>query len=529
MTSKKVMKKLDNDRIDITIQRAMTDEGWLVPVTETQVEIAEVAFEANRPQLPAALLKIPALPQRGPDQHSRSEFLERYWTHHSVLLLTSTHNPVDAITERARDIVMQALEKGWSGPPYDPFELAELRGIRLVPTQDVVDARTTANATGKFTVEFNPTRPPARINYSIAHEIAHTLFADCAHAVRNRGTHFHMAPDEWQLEMLCNIAASEILMPIGSLAQKDIREVSVASVWDLRKKYRVSSEAVLLRLMRLTATPCMAFAARRASERTEYYIDYSLASRTWRNFLGQGFRLPKTTKAHECTAIGWTAKGREQWLPSLDEWNIEYLGIPPYLGQLFPRVLGIALPTTMQTEPAAQITYLRGDARKPRGTGNRMILQLVNDKALTWGAGFAKAVRDKWPELQSAFTRWVQSGTPDFRLGGVHVAEIEPTLHLASLVAQHGYGPSPKPRIRYRALTECLEKVAAVSLHYDATVHMPRIGDRQSGGSWDIVREIVDEVLCSRGIGVFVYEIPDSKRITPRQPSLLFGDSEGVS
>lgn len=338
-----------------------------------------------------------------------------------------------------------------------------------------------------------------------------------------------MAPDEWQLEMLCNIAASEILMPIGSLAQKDIREVSVASVWDLRKKYRVSSEAVLLRLMRLTATPCMAFAARRASERTEYYIDYSLASRTWRNFLGQGFRLPKTTKAHECTAIGWTAKGREQWLPSLDEWNIEYLGIPPYLGQLFPRVLGIALPTTMQTEPAAQITYLRGDARKPRGTGNRMILQLVNDKALTWGAGFAKAVRDKWPELQSAFTRWVQSGTPDFRLGGVHVAEIEPTLHLASLVAQHGYGPSPKPRIRYRALTECLEKVAAVSLHYDATVHMPRIGDRQSGGSWDIVREIVDEVLCSRGIGVFVYEIPDSKRITPRQPSLLFGDSEGVS
>lgn len=115
MTSKKVMKKLDNDRIDITIQRAMTDEGWLVPVTETQVEIAEVAFEANRPQLPAALLKIPALPQRGPDQHSRSEFLERYWTHHSVLLLTSTHNPVDAITERARDIVMQALEKAGVG------------------------------------------------------------------------------------------------------------------------------------------------------------------------------------------------------------------------------------------------------------------------------------------------------------------------------------------------------------------------------------------------------------------------------
>ena len=522
------MEKPKINKTELALQQAMRDEGWLVPVTETEVEIAEKAFDAEKPQLPSSLLKIPKLERRILES-SFPQFLRTYWTHHSVLNLTRTNNPVDVIAERARNVVMQALENGWNGPPYDPFELAEIRGIRLVPTQDVVDARTTANASGRFTVEFNPTRPPARINYSIAHEIAHTLFSDCAQAVRHRGTHSQMAPDEWQLEMLCNVAASEILMPFGSLAQKDIKDVSVDSVWDLRKRYRVSSEAVLLRLTRLTTTPCIAFAARRAAEKDDYYIDYSLASRTSRNVLTQGFKLPRTTKAHECTAIGWTAKGREHWIPSLHELNIEYLGIPPYLGQLFPRVLGIALPTPMQAEAVPQITYLRGDARNPRGVGNRLILQLVNDKALTWGAGFAKAVREKWPELQSKFTAWVQSRDSEFRLGGIHVAEIEPTLHLVSLVAQHGYGPSPKPRIRYRALMESLEKVAALAQRLNASIHMPRIGEGQSRGSWDIVREIVDQAFCSKSIDVFVYELPDSKRFSPQQPALQFRGSEGGS
>ena len=36
----------------------------------------------------------------------------------------------------------------------------------------------------------------------------------------------------------------------------------------------------------------------------------------------------------------------------------------------------------------AGITYLRGDATAPRGTGNQLIAQVVNDSALTWVEGF---------------------------------------------------------------------------------------------------------------------------------------------
>jgi O-acetyl-ADP-ribose deacetylase (regulator of RNase III) len=200
---------------------------------------------------------------------------------------------------------------------------------------------------------------------------------------------------------------------------------------------------------------------------------------------------------------------------------MEYLAIPPYRGQFFPRVLGIVSPTVPSTE-GKLITYLKVDATAPRGAGSRLIVQIVNDKALTWGAGFAKSVRAKWPGLQSRFTEWVQSRDQEFRLSGVHFAEIEPTLHLASLVAQHGYGPSPKPRIRYKALAECLQKVARFALDHGSTVHMPRLGTGQSGGSWDIASELVDETLCRSGVDVFVYDLPHAEAKEPKQQRLLF-------
>lgn len=520
MSVKRRTRKVSIIETERLVEAAMRHKGWLIPTTVDQVEQAEAAI-ADDVQLPESLLQPPSLLQKPAKAYSRKQGRDPYWTHNSVLLFAQDRDPIEAVTQYSRETVLRALESGWSGPPYDPFALAELLRIRVVPTQDIVEARTIANASGNFTIEFNPTRPPARIRYSVAHEIAHTLFPDCAAAVRHRGTHSNMTSDEWQLEMLCNLAASEILMPLGSLSKESDLSVSVDSVWKLRKKYEVSSEAVLLRLARLTERACVVFAARREDDTGRYYIDYSFASRSWTNWFRPGFSLPKTAKAHECTAIGYTAKGLEQWFRTAEECYTEYLGIPPYRGQTFPRVLGILSPKT-PSAGGKLITYLNGDAAAPRGVGNQLILQLVNDKALTWGAGFAKSVRAKWPTLQSRFTEWVQSRDPEFKLGGVHFAEIEPTLHLASLVAQHGYGPSPKPRIRYKALAECLQKVARYAIENESIVHMPRIGTGQSGGSWDVVSEIVDESLCSLGIDVFVYDLPNAEVSKPHQQRLMF-------
>jgi len=517
-------KGLSDGEIERGLEQLMRRKSWLVPTTIEQVQEAELSLDEKFMEIPDSLSNSGTIRKKLAELALREEREEArgssgYWTHSSVLLLAGTYDPVRTITERTRELVLRALERGWTGPPYDPFELAEMLRIKLTPTQDVIDARTTSNAGGEFSLEFNPSRSPARIRYSIAHEIAHTLFPDCAAAVRYRGTHENMRTDEWQLEMLCNVAASEILMPIGSLGRGQVETVSVDVIADLRKRYQVSSEAVLLRLARLTHQPCLVFAARRDDARARYRIDYSLASRSWRHYLKSGFLLPKNTKANECSAIGYTAKGVERWTSS-EDWNVEYLGIPPYRGQPFPRVVGIASRVEADSQEGGQLVYVKGSATEPRGTGPRVIVQIVNDQALTWGAGFAKAVRQTWPEQQTTFSDWMR--TSKRRLGDVMISKIDSSLSLASLIAQHGYGPSPRPRIRYRALAECLEQVAGFAKQHNATVHMPRIGSGESGGSWEIVSEIIDEIICAKEINVMVYDLPNAKSSAPKQQQLLW-------
>jgi len=115
------------------------------------------------------------------------------WTNPSVLRLAGGADPVETIVRRARSVVTAALDDGWSGPPYDPIELARRLGVRVVGSDDVRDARTVAGDDGSLQIEFNPSRPRARIRYSIAHELAHTLFPDCSDHVRNRAAYHELA------------------------------------------------------------------------------------------------------------------------------------------------------------------------------------------------------------------------------------------------------------------------------------------------------------------------------------------------
>ena len=51
------------------------------------------------------------------------------WTNRSVLAFAEGRDPVDAVTERARAIAMDAMDSGWSGPPFDPLALADFLRI----------------------------------------------------------------------------------------------------------------------------------------------------------------------------------------------------------------------------------------------------------------------------------------------------------------------------------------------------------------------------------------------------------------
>ena len=53
------------------------------------------------------------------------------WTNPSVLAFAGDRDPILAIETEAKRIAIDALDKGWSGPPFDPLQLAEILGIEI--------------------------------------------------------------------------------------------------------------------------------------------------------------------------------------------------------------------------------------------------------------------------------------------------------------------------------------------------------------------------------------------------------------
>lgn len=446
------------------------------------------------------------------------------WTHASVLKLAKGTDPVEAVTRLAREMVLNAIEQGWTGPPYDPFALAQLLGHSLVPREDILDARTVPVEQGRLQIEFNPNKPKGRQRYSVSHEIAHTLFPDCKDRIRHRLAREQMQKDDWQLEVLCNIAAAELLMPIGSFPDLRQSGLSIDKLMTLRKEFDVSTEALVLRFVRLTDHPCFVFCASRredAAPKDRYAVDYIVPSKSWTSKIASGAVLPETSIVKDCTAIGYTAKADEQWPGLSDKLHVEAVGIPPFPGHRFPRVVALATIPTEERSQRLRILTLRGDALHPRGDGFRIIAHIVNDRAARWGGGFALAVRRRLPKAQEEFVDWTTKHKPDFRLGAFHLSVLEDNLAVASMVCQHGYGPSRIPRIRYGPLGICLAELRQAAKARSATVHMPRIGCGQAGGSWAVIGEMIDESLCAQGVHVTIYDLPEQAAPAVAQPSLF--------
>lgn len=437
--------------------------------------------------------------------------VSRYWTNESVLAFAEDRDPIAAVEDAAQRLVMHAIEQGWHGPPFDPFELARIQGIPVEAHQELADARVVPAGDGGVRIEYNPTRPAPRLRFSLAHEIAHTLFPDVAAAARYRANPAAGPPDAWQLELLCNVAAAELIMPTDALSELRKGPLKIERLMELRRTYGVSTEALLRRAVKLTNRPLAMFAASRTNPTTAtspFRIDYTARTKAWDPQLPGGRLLPEKTVLAECTAIGFTAKREEIWAERLGPMRVQAVGAPAFPGHRFPRVLGLISPHGVRAAATNEVDVLHGDALKPSGAPPRVLVHLVNDKTPNWGRGFAASLRSRFPAAQDDFRDWVLADPTRLELGAAYVGEVADRMWVATIVGQRGYGPSKRPRIRYEAVRQALTQVAAFARDQGATVHMPRIGAGQAGGRWSMVRELVEQTMTREGIRVTVYVPP---------------------
>jgi O-acetyl-ADP-ribose deacetylase (regulator of RNase III) len=403
------------------------------------------------------------------------------------------------------------MEHGWEGPPYDPFALADALGMEVVARQDLADARLVPGHGARGRIEFNPHRRPARVRFSVAHEIGHALFPDHGDRIRYRDRSHGLRgrKDDWQLEVLCNVAAAELLMPVGAMPITESDDLSLPHLLDLRASFAVSTEALLRRVVKLTSRPVCLFAAARLPAAAGFRIDYAVGSRAWRDGLRAGQRIAADSVLSHCTAVGFADSADEAWVRS--KLNIQAVGIPPYPGDRYPRIVGLAQPTSRAEARVEGIQYVRGDAARPFGDGPRIVAHVVNNRGRRWGGGgFARDLMNQFPHSADEYASWAAI-RDHRRLGAMHLSQADDRTWIASLVAQAGYGHSNGPRLRLSALRTSLLALATAGQRLGANVHVPMLGTGQGGMPWRPIRDLLLEELADRGVAVVVYVLPDAQ------------------
>lgn len=165
------------------------------------------------------------------------------------------------------------------------------------------------------------------------------------------------------------------------------------------------------------------------------------------------------------------------------------------------------------------IQYLIGDATEPC-VRPAIIAHICNDIGLA-ASGFIVPLYDKYPMARLSYETLYRTRDPKYSLLGrvdfVHVAD---DLIIANMIAQHETIRTNTKPIDFTALMTCLRDVNEMSLKFNMTVHMPRIGACRGGASWEEIEPIIQEEITVAYIYTLPNEIDKWPAVTYQQPAI---------
>lgn len=117
-------------------------------------------------------------------------------------------------------------------------------------------------------------------------------------------------------------------------------------------------------------------------------------------------------------------------------------------------------------------------------------------------SGIAKQIRDTYPGVfdvykdQQKHVGLVLGEISVFNQGTLYVVNANTQQYCRGYV--HPYGTMEqydKVFVDYDAVRECFEYVRGLAKKHGAVVHYPKIGAGLANGDWDIIQEIINDVL----------------------------------
>lgn len=234
--------------------------------------------------------------------------------HESVLALLNAfpleRDPKAIIRKLARAKISIARKHGWSGPAFCPKILASLFDIRCKEVDGDIggEGRILPYPGGKLWIEYRKGPIPERQRFTIFHEFAHTLFPDFCDFL----PHHHAAPSsvkdpEKEFENLCDVAASEMLLPMEEVLDDiaKLKQISIEEFLRLSGRYHASIDATAHRFTEMiSGIPCITvFLTDQKGGNTgrgPLWVKYCCRNNEFRGFIPTGVIPPATSVAIRC-------------------------------------------------------------------------------------------------------------------------------------------------------------------------------------------------------------------------------------
>lgn len=119
----------------------------------------------------------------------------------------------------------------------------------------------------------------------------------------------------------------------------------------------------------------------------------------------------------------------------------------------------------------------------------RIIIHQVNCKGVM-GAGFAKQVKDKYPQLFKNYRERCMMFDYTELLGTNYYYEDE-NIIIVNMFSQNNYGTEAR-QTNYEAMATCLDKIR--KMYPTQTIIAPyRVGCGLGGGDWNIVSKLLEK------------------------------------
>lgn len=175
-------------------------------------------------------------------------------------------DPRSSVISQARKLTGKL--RSFPGVPTDAFErvsiLASMLGMRVEAMNveqrrsESRDAVLITTTDGQRVILYNPSRSRARVAFSIAHEITHTFFPNSVSGARFRTVCREDSKEANELERLCDLGGSEIVLPESDFREAVGRRFSLTEVKRVSEVFGTSFEATAFRMA--TAHPAIAIA-----------------------------------------------------------------------------------------------------------------------------------------------------------------------------------------------------------------------------------------------------------------------------